>query len=79
MVLDTRPFLVCMMQFVEECECFKESNISGSFAEMRCQPKEPKEASGCAGDVETTGWTENHGGSARPFARPFEACWPRIF
>ena len=60
MVLDTRPFLVCMMQ-APECSCFKESNSSGLFAEMRCQAKPSK---GCAGDVETTGWTENHGGSA---------------
>ncbi|CAK9070103.1 unnamed protein product [Durusdinium trenchii] len=59
MILDTRPFLVCAMD-TPKCHCFKEVNSSGSFAEIRC---ESTKAEGCLGDVETTGWTENHGGS----------------
>eukprot|EP00434_Breviolum_minutum_P023953 symbB.v1.2.021138.t1/scaffold1812.1/size105704/2 len=61
MVLDTRPFLVCMMD-TPECTCFKEVNSSGSFAEMRCVWNKALDSS-CRGDVLTTGWTENHGGS----------------
>eukprot|EP00435_Cladocopium_sp_Y103_P072338 s1141_g40.t1 len=60
MVLDTRPFLVCMMDS-PECHCFKEVNASGTFAEMRCEWKKAQHK--CRGDFETTGWTENHGGS----------------
>lgn len=59
-VLDTRPFLVCMMDS-PECHCFKEVNASGTFPEMRCEWKKAQHK--CRGDFETTGWTENHGGS----------------
>ncbi|CAK9096974.1 Uncharacterized protein SCF082_LOCUS45502 [Durusdinium trenchii] len=61
MILDTRPFLVCAMD-TPKCHCFKEVNSSGSFAEIRCESTKAREDC-CLGDVETTGWTENHGGS----------------
>ncbi|CAE7593743.1 unnamed protein product [Symbiodinium pilosum] len=59
LVLDTRPFLVCKMD-EPKCTCQKEVNASGRFAQHLCKVEK---AEGCVGDVNITGWTENHGGS----------------
>eukprot|EP00439_Symbiodinium_sp_Y106_P031016 s4563_g3.t1 len=59
LVLDTRPFLVCKMD-EPKCTCQKEVNASGRFAQHLCNVDKVE---GCVGDVNVTGWTENHGGS----------------
>ncbi|CAE7476827.1 unnamed protein product [Symbiodinium natans] len=59
LVLDTRPFLVCKMD-EPKCTCQKEVNASGRFAQHLCHVDK---VDGCVGDVNVTGWTENHGGS----------------